>query len=504
MNSENQLILIGGCSSFAIRTDHGCYSGSWSTDIYLWNIDSTPLYTKIGSIPSNISFLFNPSHGYPYPIENDILYIPYYNAIFKYHTTQNEWMFDENITIPIPVYWSCNVYDRINHKLYILGGIDYPIVYYGSVQIYDLYSKTWTAYDEVTYMPHGIYGGSCVLKNGFIYYFGGKVAGTHTDSIMKYSIEGDIWTTLPSNLSSSYFGSKAIVLNNTNIFVIGGAGYKYDSSSVDYHLYYSYNTIHNFDILTESISVVANMNLKRYSPQIALVNRHIYIAGGVDITNWNTGTVLVDSIMSLETWTDEYVQKYPSNITTSTTAATGLSMVYELCIYRYELFDGIADLSLSYDMLNKKMQIKIESPNTQWFAVGFGGNRMDGTYAITVSDDFVVEERRLGDHIGGSVLVTNSEILKEEYLGEREVLITRDWSDVGYNFTDWFQCNIASMDIVWAVGYDLHFGHHQTKGSDSLPCGCTTIDTTDSNSSYAAPILLIWSYFVICFACNAL
>eukprot|EP01084_Bolivina_argentea_P101564 182062_1 len=107
-------------------------------------------------------------------------------------------------------------------------------------------------------MPHGIYGGSCVLKNGSIYYFGGKVhTGGHTASIMKYNIERNVWTTLASTLSSSYFGSQAILLNNTNVFIIGGAGLKYQS-----YLYYGYNAIHNFDILTESISFMANMNVK--------------------------------------------------------------------------------------------------------------------------------------------------------------------------------------------------------------------------------------------------
>eukprot|EP01084_Bolivina_argentea_P211531 359825_1 len=218
MNSKNELILIGGCSSWSTRSAHGCYSNSWSTDIYSWNTDSSPLFAKIGSIPSNVSsFLFNPSHGYPHPIDNDILHIPHYDVIFKYHTTQNKWIFDEDIRVPVPVYYSCNVYDRINHKIYLLGGVD--SVYYGSVQIYDLDAKSWTAYNEVTNMPHGIYGGSCVLKNGFIYYFGGRVVtGTHTASIVKYNIEGNVWTTLASTLSSSYFGSQAILLNNTNVF----------------------------------------------------------------------------------------------------------------------------------------------------------------------------------------------------------------------------------------------------------------------------------------------
>eukprot|EP01084_Bolivina_argentea_P029669 55089_1 len=123
-------------------------------------------------------------------------------------------------------------------------------------------------------MPQGVYGGSCVLKNGFIYYFGGRVVtGTHTASIVKYNVEGNVWTTLASTLSSSYFGSQAILLNNTNIFIIGGAGFSLNTYSSccnwrQYCLYYGYNAIHNFDILTESISFMANMNVKRYAPQI--------------------------------------------------------------------------------------------------------------------------------------------------------------------------------------------------------------------------------------------
>eukprot|EP01083_Nonionella_stella_P291394 991537_1 len=149
------------------------------------------------------------------------------------------------------------------------------------------------------------------------------------------------------------------------------------------------------------------------------------------------------------------------------------TLSYETCFYRYQLFDGFADFSMSYNIINKKMQIKVEAPNNRWFAIGFGENGMNGIYAITISsDDFIVEERRLGHHNGGLVLTTNGEILKEEYLSEREVLVTRDWFDnVGYDFTNFFECNIDSMNIVWAVGYDLHFGHHQHKGNDSLICG---------------------------------
>eukprot|EP01084_Bolivina_argentea_P101565 182063_1 len=94
-------------------------------------------------------------------------------------------------------------------------------------------------------MPHGIYGGSCVLKNGSIYYFGGKVhTGGHTASIMKYNIERNVWTTLASTLSSSYFGSQAILLNNTNVLILGGAGFY--SSNTGW-LHYGYNAINNID-----------------------------------------------------------------------------------------------------------------------------------------------------------------------------------------------------------------------------------------------------------------
>eukprot|EP01084_Bolivina_argentea_P080054 145065_1 len=307
-------------------------------------------------------------------------------------------------------------------------------------------------------MPHGIYGGSCVLINNSIYYFGGKVlSGAHTSSIMKYSIEENIWIILDATLSSSYFGSQAILLNNTNVFILGGAvstnnhspygGYPSCGNAYNlggYCLLSGYSGIQNFDILTESISSAGNMNLKRYAPQIALVNGHIYIAGGLSINSPSSGSVLSDSIMSMEIWTDDqYIttttstseptttvtsptnsftsttilssvvatlqsiasstskiatttastskiattvsiaatastSKIPTAVSLTTTTASTFNPVtttntatatqtyvqksfLETCIYRYDLFNGLGDFSISYDMNNEKMQIKISA-----------------------------------------------------------------------------------------------------------------------------------------------
>eukprot|EP01083_Nonionella_stella_P291393 991536_1 len=180
----------------------------------------------------------------------------------------------------------------------------------------------------------------------------------------------------------------------------------------------------------------------------------------------------------------ETTTRQPATITTSDSLVTTKTTqdlqteFFDTCIYRHDLFNGAGHFSISYDIIHETMQIKISGPNTQWFALAFGSQTMDETYAITAGinlDGIIAQERKLGNHNGGSILITNSNIQNEENVGEREVLITRKWFDNSYDFTNYFQCNVDSIDIIWAIGHDLNFGHHQKKGYNSLRCGCDVV-----------------------------
>ena len=177
VNSQKEVIIIGGCDWYSSTTSNGCSSDDYSSNVYAWNLSSSSVTFNDITPSENPSVpKWSPSIGYPLPLYQDNLYVPWYDAIYKYDTIKKEWLTDTLSSIPTPLYYPCTVHDKIKNKIYLLGGMtvtDNILQLYGSVQIYDINTDSWESYTDIAQMPISSYGGSCVLKNRTIYHFGG-------------------------------------------------------------------------------------------------------------------------------------------------------------------------------------------------------------------------------------------------------------------------------------------------------------------------------------------
>eukprot|EP01084_Bolivina_argentea_P091273 164329_1 len=152
-------------------------------------------------------------------------------------------------------------------------------------------------------MPMSIYGGSCVLlsKTRTIYYFGGRIQTGYTvKSIFKYQIELNQWTTLSTELLLDIFGQRPLIIHETNVT----------------SYWWTDNGVYLFNALTESIQLVTTMQYDRYASQTALINGHVYIAGGYQSNN--PTLVLTDSEWSKEIFYENNISKTSTSISPET------------------------------------------------------------------------------------------------------------------------------------------------------------------------------------------
>jgi len=322
-NSQNELVIIGGCAATTSSISHGCSNGVSNT--YSWDISNSAVFTEqSASISSSFPSAWSPSIGYPFPIYNDIMFIAYYDALYKYDTINKAWLTDTSSAIPVPLYYPCTVYDAVEQKIYLLGGylaVDNTAQLFGSVQIYDIQSDSWQAYTSIAQMPFSVYGGSCVLtEERVIYHFGGRVSGGTSKAILKYEIDNNQWTQLSTMVGEAIFGASTVLVNDTYIFLFGGG--RFGGSKI----MYTTSSVYLFRTHDESIELVASMNEERYAPLSAVVNNQIYVAGGAYTSLYSLSGVWSDTLMSIEKWKDEsYVTSSTVTSTTTTTTKTDVS-----------------------------------------------------------------------------------------------------------------------------------------------------------------------------------
>jgi len=103
--------------------------------------------------------------------------------------------------------------------------------------------------------------------------------------------------------------------------------------------------------------------------------------------------------------------------------------------------------------------ISLRGPANVWFGVGFDAVQMlDAPYAIIVSGDGAVSERRLALHSAGIELASQVELLEEFVAnGMRTVILKRasvGSSEEHYTFTG------ESINYIWAYGLQVNLGFH--------------------------------------------
>eukprot|EP01084_Bolivina_argentea_P009203 17205_1 len=191
----------------------------------------------------------------------------------------------------------------------------------------------------------------------------------------------------------------------------------------------------------------------------------------------------------------------PFPTTSNPTAAAGPPFVPEFksCITSTTVIgngDNEISISMQINMEEETMLIKIIGPSKYWFGVGFGTQRMEGTYAITVEDDendeFIVAERILGNWqlMGDIISITNVDtydLIKTTVDGKRLITFKRPWYDSKtFNFYHLFRCHVDEINIISAYGYGPNIAYHNQRSNDAVLTGCGCHDNGHGNGDEMA------------------
>lgn len=116
--------------------------------------------------------------------------------------------------------------------------------------------------------------GSVVREGDYIYVFGGWAgSSTGTNTVYRYSISGDSWSTMTATLSANRYGSATAIVTEGEIMVIGGAS---GAPSVA--------TVEVYDISGDSFTAGTSLPRELLEPQAFVVGNDLFVYGGYDST----------------------------------------------------------------------------------------------------------------------------------------------------------------------------------------------------------------------------
>eukprot|EP00912_Choanoflagellata_sp_UC4_P000200 UC4_evm5s127 len=129
------------------------------------------------------------------------------------------------------------------------------------------------------------------------------------------------------------------------------------------------------------------------------------------------------------------------------------------------------ELELDPNQSGGKVKISVQGPAAVWFGIAFGATEMkDQPYAIIVDGHGMVSEFKLGDHVAGTRISTQVEVISNNVKNNtRTIVLTRSF--VGrtadhFNFT----ANGDDNVIEWmnAIGSTADYSMHQAMSSASI------------------------------------
>lgn len=156
-----------------------------------------------------------------------------------------------------------------------------------------------------------------------------------------------------------------------------------------------------------------------------------------------------------------------------------------------QIYQGSASLgsSITLDVTmntnTDSVDVEISGPSSGYYAVGFGGTGMNGTYIMLVNSNGTVGERKLGQWNGGSALTSTISYSAITSSGTRTAYIERARAGASANhFT--FPANGGTISLIWAKG-GTTFGNHGSGnrgfGSINLVNQCNIATTTLTTQS---------------------
>lgn len=104
--------------------------------------------------------------------------------------------------------------------------------------------------------------------------------------------------------------------------------------------------------------------------------------------------------------------------------------------------------------------LTLKGPNSTWFAYGFDNSIMDGTYALVVDGNGIVDERKLASQSAGFGLNSSIVSTSVSVLGNmRTVVLSRPISATGGNHFN-FPIVPSSILLIWAFGSSHNLSNH--------------------------------------------
>ena len=142
-------------------------------------------------------------------------------------------------------------------------------------------------------------------------------------------------------------------------------------------------------------------------------------------------------------------------------------------------------LDVTLNTNTDSVDVEISGPASGYFAVGFGGTGMNGTYIMLVNSNGTVKERKLGQWNGGSTLSSSISYSAITSSGTRTAYIERARIGASTNHYT-FPANGGSIALIWAKG-GTSFGNHGSSnrgfGSINLINQCNIATTTLTTQS---------------------
>lgn len=120
-----------------------------------------------------------------------------------------------------------------------------------------------------------------------------------------------------------------------------------------------------------------------------------------------------------------------------------------------------------------QIEFLLTGPDDRWFALGLGATSMNGTYSIITYPMPAVEERSLGNHSEGDVLLPAASLADHSTGGGTATFTIGRAQDPGtgaYVFDMMDVESGAAIPVIWGVGQDPSFSYHgnSNRGSQDI------------------------------------
>ena len=192
----------------------------------------------------------------------------YLNTNECYDPSTNTWTTKKSMSESLSYLTS----STIGNNIYVVGGRNDTTFYWGSNYCYDTLTNTWS---NKTSLPSGSgrSGHSSVVIDNKMYIIGGLTSSGVSNSIERYDVNTDSWSTIYNMsvslqlLSTESYGDK--------IYIIGG---------IDSRDSYTYS-IYSYDIVKNEWNKLYDLNEPKARASSCIVGSVIYIMGGTINTN---------------------------------------------------------------------------------------------------------------------------------------------------------------------------------------------------------------------------